>query len=235
MSPVHATPKTNISSRTGFQMSEVDSSQPTSPDDAEPAATATTADEKQWDRKFVVTCHSLAQKKELADRAEKAGLSLSRFALNKALASEPEIAELRSLVKQAVADRNRYREDLALARRRAERERLGAQQQIRNLENRLTVLLAEQELLLKTLGREPDEGRLMTILDAQVVNMIAASKAGGQPLPVLDREIVQRLDKLDDPAFTSTLIDRLERLAGIGMIERVLVYGRKASVWRGEL
>ena len=191
-------------------------------------------EEKKWDRRFVITCDSIAQKKDLAKRAAAAGLPLSKYTLNKALVREPEAAELRELLKRAEQDRDRYREDLTIARTTAERERREAQHQIRDLENRLTVLIAEQNRLLTVLGK-PEEGRVVDILDAQIVNMIAASKADGKPLPVLDREIVQKLDKLDDPTFTSGLVDRLERLASIGMIERVMVYGRKASLWRGEL
>lgn len=192
------------------------------------------ADEKQWDRKIVVTCDSVAQKQALAERAKATGLSLSKYALNKTLAREPEIAEVRALLKKAEHEQNRVQEELAVAKAVMERQRVEAQRHVRNLENCITVLIAERSRLSAAIG-EPDEGRFLGVLDAQVVNLIAASKADGKPLSVQDREIVLKLDKLEDPMFTSTLIDWLDRLASIGMTERVFTHGRTASRWRGEL
>ena len=189
---------------------------------------APTRDAGKWETHFMVKCDSAEQKDQLKALAKKAGRSLSRYTLLKALQQEADENAWKERAANLDEDVKRWRADYYRAKADAEE----AQRRNRDLEGQLDEVQRQLSQQKITLSRADTE---LQFLDARVLHLLASSKdEASRPVPMLERELIIRLDKVTDAGFITILQARLAELDDLGLIQQVQQHGKTAYQWSAQ-
>lgn len=184
-----------------------------------------------WSRSLTVYCDTPDQKAELARLAKDAGRSTSRHILTMML-NGAHSKELKDDAANLRADAERLRGDVQQANNlvlRGNEELEAEKRRYRDLERQHAEVLRQLNEAKVTLSRNDRE---YNFIDARVLDLISEHKENGVNVPLLEHDIIHRLDKTTDHAFQNSFWARMEQLVKFRVVDRVDIRGRTAYIWR---